>query len=105
SHYHHFFWEVRAPFHMALDGLFMGFSLAVFYSKVLLEKKLLSIQTGSLLAVSLAVIIVLILGYKEWMNGDNWSQSAVVIYIVSLFFCGIVGIILISNAFVSSIIS
>ncbi len=85
SNYPEFFWNVRAPFHMALDGMFFGLLLAFLYQKKLfihfLEKH------NQFIFLSCLLLIVLLLGEREWMEATGlWKLTASTLFILSSLF-------------------
>lgn len=89
SGYAEFFWTTRAPFHLALDGLLMGVSIAF------LNSFKTSASTGkknsNIVLVILMLTTMILLAMSNWLSGVNgWLIPTIMIFIFSLLFALIV---------------
>jgi len=72
--YSSYFWQVRAPFHMALDGLLVGLFVAAVCNYVSLNKVGFT-RHGQLLMLALLIILALLVS-KPWMMDGDWYGAA-----------------------------
>lgn len=83
--YTDFFWAVRAPFHMVLDGLLFGLLLAFLYRDKILVGFFVRYNQGIILFCALALGILL--SRNEWMEaGSYWQATALVLFLLALLF-------------------
>lgn len=79
-----FFWNFRAPFHMALDGLLLGLAVALIHYYQL-GRGLFERHWKYLFYVPLTILLIL-LASIEWMNAITWKNTLWVLYIFPLLF-------------------
>ncbi|MCD9460225.1 acyltransferase family protein [Marinibactrum halimedae] len=85
GNYPEFFWSVRAPFHMAFDGLVLGLMWSWLYHWDVLSN---FFKKYALIGFFLAfLMLVSVLCYKDWMAVGNWQNTAWVIYFISILCC------------------
>ncbi len=89
SDYVDFFWTVRSPFHMALDGLLMGLivSLVIYRAP---NKPVLG-RWSNHAFVSVVMCSIVLMGIFEWLSGElSWYLASVMIFLFSALFALIV---------------
>ena len=93
GHYGDFFWMVRSPFHLAVDGLWMGVLSALLYrwrAAAIFERPRCA---RSLLVLGSVLLAVLISSFA-WFDAAHYWASAVVLTLVPLgFACLMVAVI------------
>jgi peptidoglycan/LPS O-acetylase OafA/YrhL len=87
--YEQFFWDVRSPFHLALDGLWLGVICALVYRWHAPALRGDAIARRWLLLPALTLIAVLLLSVA-WLDNRHFGASVVVLALVSVGFAGIV---------------
>lgn len=79
-----FFWTSRAPFHLALDGLLIGFIVSyLYYSGLFRGISQITLKRTFILTSG---IVLVTLVYKDWLGSANWYAVAVLIFFMSLLF-------------------
>jgi peptidoglycan/LPS O-acetylase OafA/YrhL len=87
--YSHFFWSVRSPFHLAMDGLWVGVICAMVHANLqeLTSAQLLWLR--HLVRMSIVVFLTLLLSVP-WLDSKFYYASSVVLAVSALAFGGIV---------------
>jgi peptidoglycan/LPS O-acetylase OafA/YrhL len=89
TEYHHFFWAVRAPFHLALDGLWLGVICALIHRwrpPALTEN---AVVRRRLWQAGLALLVLLMFSIA-WFDHRHFGVSVVILVLVAAAFAGIV---------------
>lgn len=101
TEYEHFFWAVRSPFHLALDGLWLGVICALIYRWRPAALTADPVIRQWLLLLGLALISVLMLS-AAWFDHRHFNASVVVLGLVSAGFASIALAVVLGPTFLSS---
>ena len=83
-----FFWTVRSPFHLAMDGLWTGVICALLYANEQLRQSILALNVRRIAGISLAVLIVS-MSSVAWFDSGWYHSSSIVLAIVAVAFGGL----------------
>lgn len=89
TNYPDFFWQVRAPFHNALDGLLMGMATGYIFQANPRWLNRLSQQTKMLLLLALFLVATVLLVSFNWLD-TSFMLSCVAIWTASIISSGLV---------------
>jgi peptidoglycan/LPS O-acetylase OafA/YrhL len=83
-----FFWTIRSPFHLAMDGLWTGVICALIYANKQRRESIRALHIRRVANISLAVLIVSI-SSVAWFDGGWYYASSIVLTVVALAFGGL----------------
>jgi peptidoglycan/LPS O-acetylase OafA/YrhL len=83
-----FFWTIRSPFHLAMDGLWIGVICAVIYANKELRESIRVLNVRRIANISLVVLIVSI-SSVAWFDGGWYYASTIVLAVIALAFGGL----------------
>jgi len=99
--FEHFFWLVRSPFHLALDGLWLGVICALIYRWRPPPIAGNPVVRHRLLIFGMALVAALLLSIA-WFDHHHFGASVVVLSLVSAGFASIVLAVVLGPTFISS---
>ena len=83
-----FFWVVRSPFHVAMDGLWIGVTCALLFNERLGARRHYDRAASLLFTASVTAILLLMLPVA-WFDEQLFIASAVILNLVSIAFGGL----------------
>lgn len=91
-----FFWRLRAPFHLALDGLLIGLLTSfVFYYKPV--NNFIS-KVGNTTFILTFISITILMIVNPWMSDNSqWTMTVILIFVFSILF----GVLIYSSMYIS----
>jgi peptidoglycan/LPS O-acetylase OafA/YrhL len=101
TEYEYFFWAVRSPFHLALDGLWLGVICALIHRwrpPAVAENP----EARRRLLLSAMALLAMLLLSVAWFDDRHFAASVGVLSLVSVAFAGIVLAVVLGPTFISA---